>query len=339
MLYICCFVNVEVNFVSFLFMEVSAVKELDLINKITDNIEKVILGKNEEIKDILKGILAGGHILIEDVPGVGKTTLVKALSKTLNLSYSRIQFTPDLLPSDISGISVYNQITGEFQFKKGPIFSNIVLADEINRTSPKTQSALLEVMEENQISEGNNTYRLVRPFIVLATQNPVEYEGTFILPEAQLDRFIMKVKIGYAGKEDESKILQLYGGYDPLETINMVAEKEDILSLQEKVKRVTAVKEITDYIVSIVNATRNNKYITLGASTRAAISLLKIAKSSAFLNSREYVIPQDVKNNARSVLCHRITVSAMARSNNLTPEKLIEDIVDKMPMPMVKVYD
>lgn len=309
---------------------------LELVNKVIDNVEEVILGKRNEIQDIIKGILSGGHILLEDVPGVGKTTLVKALSKTLGLSYSRIQFTPDLLPSDISGISVYNQKTGEFQFRKGPIFSNMVLADEINRTSPKTQSALLEVMEENQVSEGNNTYGLDKPFIVLATQNPVEYEGTFILPEAQLDRFIMKIRLGYAAKVDESKILQLYGGYEPLDTLKEVACKEDIISLQEKVKAVKAVKQITDYIVSILNETRNNKYITLGASTRAGISLFKVAKANAFLNSRDYVIPQDIKNNAVNVLCHRITLSPMARASNFSTDKLLQDILDKVPLPAVR---
>jgi MoxR-like ATPase len=310
--------------------------EQDLIKSVVENIEKIILGKTKEIYDILKGILAGGHILIEDVPGVGKTMLVKAMAKTLNLSYSRIQFTPDLLPSDITGISIYDLKQGEFQFKKGPIFSNIILADEINRTSPKTQSALLEVMEENQVSEGINTYKLENPFMVLATQNPVEYEGTFILPEAQLDRFMLKVRIGYADKESESKILQLYGSEEPLENIGVIAEKEDILSIQKSVKGVFAAKEVTDYIVSLVNATRDNKYITLGASTRAALSLLKIAKAQAFIDNKTYVIPQDVKRNAKSVLCHRVILSSLARANNLNAEAVIEDIVDRLPMPKVR---
>jgi MoxR-like ATPase len=310
--------------------------EQDLIKSVVENIEKIILGKTKEIYDILKGILAGGHILIEDVPGVGKTMLVKAMAKTLNLSYSRIQFTPDLLPSDITGISIYDLKQGEFQFKKGPIFSNIILADEINRTSPKTQSALLEVMEENQVSEGINTYKLENPFMVLATQNPVEYEGTFILPEAQLDRFMLKVRIGYADKESESRILRLYGSEEPLENIGVIAEKEDILSIQKSVKGVFAAKEVTDYIVSLVNATRDNKYITLGASTRAALSLLKIAKAQAFIDNKTYVIPQDVKRNAKSVLCHRIILSSLARANNLNEEAVIEDIVDRLPMPKVR---
>lgn len=310
--------------------------ENELVKKIVDNVEKVIIGKNKEIHDILKGIFAGGHILIEDVPGVGKTTLVKTLAKTLSLSYSRIQFTPDLLPSDITGVSIYNSKTGEFEFRKGPIFSNIILADEINRTSPKTQSALLEVMEENQVSEGNNTYKVQLPFIVLATQNPVEYEGTFILPEAQLDRFMIKVKIGYADKKSEEKILQLHGSSDPLKAVEAAANKEDILNIQEKVKEVFAAPEINEYIINIVNATRENKYIKLGGSTRAALCLLKIAKSNAFIQYRDYVIPQDVKNNVKAVLCHRITLSSTARANNLSCESIIESIIDKVPMPKVK---
>jgi MoxR-like ATPase len=312
------------------------VKENLLVKAIVENIEKVIIGKRDEIYNILKGIFAGGHILIEDVPGVGKTTLVKALAKTLNLSYSRIQFTPDLLPSDITGISIYNQKHGEFEFRKGPIFANIILADEINRTSPKTQSALLEVMEENQVSEGTNTYKLERPFIVLATQNPIEYEGTFILPEAQLDRFMLKVRVGYADKESESKILQVYGSEDPLTGLGIVAEKEDMLHIQNKVRNIFSAKEITDYIVNIVNATRENKYITLGASTRAALSLLKVSKAEAFINNREYIIPQDIRRNAKSVLCHRITLSSLARSSNLSAEAVIEEMVDRTPMPKVK---
>jgi MoxR-like ATPase len=308
----------------------------ELLREIINNIEKVILGKSKEVQNIIKGILAGGHILIEDVPGVGKTTLVKTLAKTLNLSYSRIQFTPDLLPSDITGVSIYNQKIGEFEFKKGPIFSNIILADEINRTSPKTQSALLEVMEENQVSEGINTYSLDTPFVVLATQNPVEYEGTFILPEAQLDRFMLKVKIGYADRQSEARILELHGSKEPLNDIGAVAGREDILLMQQKVKKVFSAVELNDYIISIVNATRENRNINLGASTRAALALLKVAKAHAFIQERDYIIPQDVKSNAKAVLSHRITLSSSARANNLTAEAVIEDIIEKVPLPRVR---
>ena len=310
-----------------------------LVKKILDNVEKVIMGKQKEIMHLLKGIIAGGHILIEDVPGVGKTTLVKAICKSINLSFSRIQFTPDLLPSDITGVSIYNPKNGTFEFKKGPVFSNIVLADEINRTSPKTQSALLEVMEENQISEGNNTYLLKKPFIVLATQNPIEYEGTFNLPEAQLDRFMMKICIGYADRATESEILQKYRQVDPLSQIESVASEGDIIMLQERVKNIKASKAITDYIVNITDSTRKNKYILLGASTRGALSLLRIAQASALVMGREYVTPDDVKSNAVAVLSHRIKVSSAGRASGLSSDNIIGDIIEKVNVPRAVQYD
>jgi len=309
-----------------------------LVKKISDNVEKVIMGKQKEIMHLIKGIIAGGHILIEDVPGVGKTTLVKALCKSLNLSFSRIQFTPDLLPSDITGVSIYNPKMGTFEFKKGPVFSNIVLADEINRTSPKTQSALLEVMEENQVSEGVNTYLLKKPFIVLATQNPVEYEGTFNLPEAQLDRFMMKIRIGYADRVTESEILQKYRQVEPLSQIESVASEADIIMLQEKVKAIKASKDITDYIVSITDNTRNNKYILLGASTRGSLSLLRIAQASALVMGRDYVTPDDVKTNAVAVLSHRIKVSSAGRANGMSSDNIIEDIIERVNIPKAVQY-
>lgn len=307
----------------------------ELIVKIASNIERVLMGKTSVIYDILKGIIADGHILIEDVPGVGKTTLVKAAARSLNLSFSRIQFTPDLLPSDITGISVYNQNTRQFEFMKGPVFANIVLADEINRTSPKTQSALLEVMEEGQVSEGNNTYRMEKPFIVMATQNPVEFEGTFSLPEAQLDRFIMSAKIGYAHKESESKIIEIFSREQPLNNIEPVTDKETLIHIQQDVKEVYASNEICSYVINIADATRNSRYISLGASTRGALCLLKIAKASAYIDGRDYVIPRDVKDNAVSVLSHRISISPSARAENLKSGTIIKDIVDKVPSPMV----
>ncbi len=307
-----------------------------LIKDIVYNVEKVIIGKRYEIYNLLKGILANGHILIEDVPGVGKTTLVKAIAKTLNLSFSRIQFTPDLLPSDITGISIYNQKTMEFEFRKGPVFANIVLADEINRTSPKTQSALLEVMEEKQVSEGNNTFKLDEPFFVLATQNPIEHEGTFVLPEAQLDRFMIKVRIGYPDSEDECKILETYRNREPLLELLSIASTEDILSLQKKVREVFVSKEINEYIVSIVNATRSNKNLLMGVSPRASLALLRIAQASAVIYGRDYVIPEDIKENAIMVLSHRITLSSLARVNNMTNEDVIMDIIKTLPVPRVK---
>lgn len=310
-------------------------KENLIIENVIDSVSNVIIGKKDAITDIMKGIIAGGHILIEDVPGVGKTTLIKALSKSLSLSYSRIQFTPDLLPSDITGISIYNQKDMEFQFKKGPIFSNVVLADEINRTSPKTQSALLEVMEERQVSEGNHTYKLEKPFIVLATQNPVDYEGTFVLPEAQLDRFVMKVKIGYPSKESEINILDIYREEDPMDTIKPVASGEDIIYLQKKVREVKATRAINEYIVDIANITRDSQYITLGVSPRAALSLLRISQANALIKGRNYVIPEDVKENMPLVLSHRIILSSLGKANGYTEEGILEDLIKRVSVPRV----
>ncbi|MFL0267627.1 AAA family ATPase [Candidatus Clostridium radicumherbarum] len=312
------------------------VESEQIIKNIVYNMEKVIIGKRYEIYNIMKGIIANGHILIEDVPGVGKTNLVKALAKSVNLSYSRIQFTPDLLPSDITGISIYNQKNMEFEFRRGPIFANIVLADEINRTSPKTQSALLEVMEEKQISEGNYTYLLDKPFFVLATQNPIESEGTFVLPEAQLDRFMIKVSIGYPEKKDEAEILKIYRNKEPLEELQSVAEPEDIIELQNLSRNVKVKDDINEYIANIADATRNNKYLALGCSTRASIALLKISQASALINGRDYVIPEDIRENALLVLNHRVVVSSLARANNYDSEDVIRDIIKTVSLPKVK---
>ena len=309
-------------------------QEKIVIENIVNNIERIIIGKRKEIYHIIKGIIAGGHILIEDVPGIGKTTLAKAFAKTLELKYRRIQCTPDLLPSDIIGVSIYNQKTGNFEFKKGPIFSNLVLADEINRTSPKTQSALLEVMEENQVSEGNETYILDRPFIVIATQNPVEFEGTFILPEAQLDRFMIKVKLGYTDSESESLILQnLYKNPVNVETLTNTVGRDELIVVQERVKKIHISRAITDYIVSLVNGTRNSKYTVLGASTRASIALMRIAQANALINDRDYVIPDDIKENIISVLSHRIILSPLARANSLKDDDVILDVLDRTTIP------
>ena len=311
-------------------------KEVELVDKIAFNIEQVILGKRLEIYNILKGILANGHILIEDVPGVGKTTLIKALAISLNLSYSRIQFTPDLLPSDIIGVSIYSQKTMEFEYKKGPIFSNIILADEINRTSPKTQSALLEAMEEKQISEGGITYKLKEPFLVLATENPIEYEGTFSLPEAQLDRFMIKVSIGYPDSKAEVDILDLYRQSNPIEELKPVATDEDIIYLQKKVRGIHVEKELNEYIVKIVNATRKNSLILLGGSIRASLALQRVSQATALINGRDYVIPEDIRENVMIVLSHRITLTSSARANNYTTQQVVSDILRTIQVPKVK---
>jgi MoxR-like ATPase len=303
----------------------------EVVKKIISNVEKSILGKHDEITDIIKGIIAGGHILLEDVPGVGKTSLAKALAKTVNLQYKRIQCTPDLLPSDILGVSIYNQKDQQFEFKKGPVFTNILLADEINRTSPKTQSALLEVMEEEQVSDGNDTYYLEAPFIVIATQNPVEHQGTFMLPEAQLDRFMIKVKLGYVDAETESNILQTLN--ERKEALEPIVESKDILELQSQVTKVHAAKPLLDYIVNIIKYSRESKYIALGGSTRASIALLRTSQAMALINGRDYIIPDDVKKNVYQVLCHRLILSPVARANSMNDVDVVSDILDRISIP------
>lgn len=311
---------------------------VELIESIVGNIEKVIVGKQKEIYNIIKGMISGGHILIEDVPGVGKTTLIKAIKESLNLTYSRIQFTPDLLPSDITGISIYDASTGKFTFNKGPIFSNIVLADEINRTSPKTQSALLEVMEEMQVSEGGVTYKVDEPFFIMATENPIEYEGTFSLPEAQLDRFIIKVNLGYPSKMDEAYILSLYKSKNPLNELTPVASKEDIINIQRQVKEIKVNNEINKYIVNIIDATRNHKEIVLGGSTRASLGLLRIAQATALIKGRDYVIPEDVKENVKLVLSHRLILTNGSIARGIKAESILEEILNVVIAPKVRMY-
>ncbi|MFL0249711.1 AAA family ATPase [Clostridium neuense] len=306
-----------------------------LIDSIMENCKKAVVGKDNEIRNILMGIIAGGNVLIEDVPGVGKTTIVKAIVKSFDLSYKRIQFTPDIMPSDVTGVSIYNQKNMEFEFKKGPVFCNILLADEINRTSPKTQSALLQAMEEGQVSDGNVTYDIEEPFCVLATENPIEQDGTFELPEAQLDRFVIKVNIGYPVKEHEMKILKLYKESKPIEELRPMASKNDIIYLQEMVKKVNIKDELISYILDIVEKTRNNENVSLGVSTRGALAILRIAQASAFMDGRDYVIPEDIRKNVYMVLCHRIKLSYNANINNLTPKNIIEDIINSTYVPRI----
>ncbi len=310
--------------------------KVEIIEKIVDNVEKVIIGKRENIYEIIKGMIAGGHILIEDVPGVGKTTLIKAIKQSFDLTYSRIQFTPDLLPSDITGISIYNSSTGTFTFNKGPVFSNIVLADEINRTSPKTQSALLEVMEEMQVSEGGKTYELAKPFFIMATENPIEYEGTFSLPEAQLDRFIIKVHMGYPNNRDEAEILNLYRNNNPLEDLKPVATKADLEELQKAVKDIKVKDDINKFIVKIVDGTRNHRDIFLGGSTRASLALLRISQATALIEGRDYVIPEDVKSCVKLVLKHRIILTNSAAARGVKIEDILYEILNMIMIPKVR---
>ncbi|WP_446899250.1 AAA family ATPase [Clostridium sp. LBM24168] len=314
------------------------------INSIVENVSKIIIGKELVILDILKSILAGGHVLIEDVPGVGKTLLVKALSKSLDLKFSRIQFTPDVLPSDILGISIYNPEKHEFQFNRGPIFANVVLADEINRTSPKTQSALIEVMEECQVTEANNTYPMDSPFIVMATENPLDYSSTFPLPEAVLDRFIIKLSIGYPSKNQEIKMLSTYRstygeGKNYLDTIKPVMNIDELRCCQNEVANVHVDKRIYEFIVDIVDKTRNCLELSLGASPRTSIALLKMSQSTAFVNERDYVVPDDVKENVKKVLSHRIVLSREEKFNGTDVFKIIDNIMKEISVPSLTIND
>ena len=312
---------------------------VEIVEKIINNVGKVIIGKRQNVYEIVKGMIAGGHILIEDVPGVGKTTLIKAIKQSFDLSYSRIQFTPDLLPSDITGISIYNSSTVAFTFNKGPVFSNIVLADEINRTSPKTQAALLEVMEEMQVSEGGKTYELEKPFFIMATENPIEYEGTFSLPEAQLDRFIIKVHMGYPNNKDEAEILSLYRKENPLEELKPVATKADLENLQIAVKDIKVKDDINKFIVKIVDGTRNHRDIFLGGSTRASLALLRISQATALIEGRDYVIPEDVKSSVKLVLNHRIILTNSAAARGAKVEDILDEILSMVMVPKVREND
>lgn len=311
-------------------------REQDLINSIISNIEMVIIGKGTVIRQMISAIIADGHVLVEDVPGVGKTTLVKALAKSMDLTFNRVQFTPDVLPSDITGISVYNQKSMEFEFKRGPVFTNVLLCDEINRTSPKTQSALLEVMEEYHVTEGDITYNMEKPFFVLATENTVEHSGTYELPEAQLDRFMININIGYPSNENEIRILELYRSSNPLNELKTIVSREDILTIQEKVKEVYVSKEINQYIINIVDKTRNTSKLALGVSTRGALALLRIAQASAFMDGRDYVIPEDVKNNLNLVLAHRIKLSLRSKSEKYSREDILQEIKASVKPPRIE---
>lgn len=302
------------------------------INSIIDNIETVIAGKHEAVELTVLSLIAGGHVLIEDIPGVGKTSLVSALAKSVNCDFKRIQFTPDVMPSDVSGFSVYNQKTGEFEFRPGAAMSNIVLADEINRASAKTQSAMLEIMEEQQVTVDANTYEVEQPFMVLATQNPIEALGTYQLPEAQIDRFMIKLSIGYPAHDDEVRIVMK--GEKAKKEITHVAEKEDVTALSGKCGQVVCSKPVTAYIVRIIEATRNHPDIKLGSSPRGSISLYKLSRAYALSRGRNYVIPDDVKYLAPYVLGHRIILNHSAAVGKKQPFDIIQSIVKDVAVPV-----
>ncbi|WP_068676941.1 MoxR family ATPase [Oceanobacillus sp. Castelsardo] len=308
------------------------------VEKVLTNINKVMIGKEDVATLSLVALLAEGHVLLEDVPGVGKTMLVRALAKSLDCDFRRVQFTPDLLPSDVTGISIYNPKELEFEFRPGPILGNIVLADEINRTSPKTQSSLLEAMEEKNITVDGNTIPLQKPFFVMATQNPIEYEGTYPLPEAQLDRFILKLKMGYPTFMEELKILERTSRNHPIEGIQAVMTKEELIQVQQEVKEVYIDKSIQEYIIHLVTKTREDIATYLGVSPRGAIALMKAAKAYAYIYGRDYVLPDDVKFLVPFVFGHRIILTSEARYEGMTSEEVISQIVKSTQIPIRKEF-
>ncbi len=303
------------------------------LKKIIENMEKVILGKTDAVKLLIVGLLTKGHILIEDVPGLGKTMLALALAKSINADFKRIQFTPDLLPSDVTGGFVYNPKTGDFDIRKGPVFTNILLADEINRTTPRTQSALLECMQEYTVSLDGKTFALPNPFIVVATQNPIEYQGTYPLPEAQIDRFSMKINMGYLRNEEEVKVISEQKIQHPIENLKPALDLEKVLELQEEVKKIQVSPNVLDYIVKLVSATRKKEEVKLGASPRASIALMKTSSAWALLEGRDYVIPDDVVNMLPWVLKHRLILQPKALIAGKTPEHIISDLLRTIPIP------
>ena len=306
------------------------------IAKIMDNVEKVMIGKSEIIQLSIVSILCGGHALLEDVPGVGKTMLVKALAKSLGCSFKRIQFTPDLLPSDVTGVSVFNQKTMQFEYRPGPIMGNVVLADEINRTSPKTQAALLEAMEEGGVTIDGETRPLPRPFFVMATQNPIEYEGTFPLPEAQLDRFLIKVRLGYPQLEEEVEMLSRLQVRHPIEDVEAVISSEELIDLQHSVRNIYVEDSIRHYIVRLTEATRTHPQVYLGASPRGSIALFRAAQAMALVRGRQFVVPDDVKDLAAATLGHRIILKSDARLGGLTAEQILQDVLSQIPVPVFR---
>lgn len=303
------------------------------LRKLIENIEKVIVGKTETVKLLIVGLLTNGHILIEDVPGVGKTMLALALAKSINADFKRIQFTPDLLPSDVTGGFVYNPKNGEFDFKKGPVFTNILLADEINRTTPRTQSALLECMQEYKVSADGKTFLLPQPFMVVATQNPIEYQGTYPLPEAQIDRFLMKIDIGYLRAEEEVKVISGQKIQHPIENLKPALSLEDILRLQEAVKKIEISPHVLNYIVKLVSSTREREEVKIGASPRGSIALMKASCAWALLEGRDYVIPDDIVKLLPWILKHRLILQTKTLIAGKTPEHVISEILKNTPIP------
>ncbi|MED1918095.1 MoxR family ATPase [Brevibacillus sp. DP1.3A] len=304
------------------------------IASLIDNIEKVLIGKRSVIEMMVAAVLANGHVLLEDVPGVGKTMMVRALSKSISGEFKRIQFTPDLLPTDVTGVAIFNQKSLEFEFRQGPIFANVILADEINRTSPKTQSALLEAMEERSVTIDGATYRLEEPFFVMATQNPLEYEGTFPLPEAQLDRFFMQLSLGYPTVEEEMRMLSRFSAANPLEELQPVMTTAELAELQRQVSTIKVSEGIKEYIVRLCHRTREHHHIYLGVSPRGSLALFRAVQALAFVRGRDYVIPDDVKELVPFVFAHRMIVKPEARLEGATVDRVLAMILSETRVPV-----
>jgi len=308
--------------------------------RIIEEIETVIVGKRHAVEMVAIGLLSNGHVLIEDIPGVGKTMLAKALAKALGATYRRIQFTPDLLPADITGTSIYNQKTAEFVFREGPVFTNVLLADEINRATPKTQSSLLECMEEFQVTVDGVTRPLARPFVVLATENPIEYRGTYPLPEAQLDRFLMRIEVGYPNPEQEVEVLNRQIKEHPIHAVQAVVTKEEVLEMQDQVKDIHIDPSLKEYLVQVVTATRGHEKLSLGGSPRASLGLMRTGQARAVLAGRDYVIPDDIKAMAAAVLCHRLVLrpgvgASGGRRRQAEAAQVVREVLEQLPVPAV----
>ena len=305
----------------------------EIAERVAKNVGQVIIGKRHEVRLAVLGLLCRGHILLEDIPGVGKTMMAKSLAKALGCTFSRIQFTPDMLPSDITGVSIYNPKTREFEFRPGPIMAQIILADEINRATPKTQSALLEAMEEGQVTIDGATYGLSNPFLIMATQNPIEYEGTYPLPEAQLDRFFIRIQIGYPQPAEELAILSAQQYQHPIQNLRQVVSLPELLAVQQVVKEVYVAKEVKQYIINLITASRRHPDVYLGSSPRGSLALFRASQARAAMAGRDYVIPDDVKALAEVTLAHRIIVGPAARIKNITSRSIVQDILQTTPVP------